>query len=80
MEYIYSVKNGENTYSVFRSRRVSGGKILNTYGICAENSTDTVYVPDVTTVEDIIMCMVKVLSTDMVKPERIHNILYKFIS
>ena len=78
MEYIYSVKNGDITYSVFRTRKASGGKVLFTYGICAESST--VYVSDITTVEEIVMCMVRIISADRIQPQRIHSILGCLIS
>ncbi len=80
MEYIYTILNGGNSYSVFTKQKVSEGKIINTYGICIENISDTVYVPDITTVKDIALCMIKVISTDCVMPERLHNVIYDLIS
>lgn len=80
MEYIYSILNGENTYYVFSKRKISEGKMIDTYGICIENRSDTVFVPDITTVRDIAMCMIKVISADKVMPERLHNVIYDLIS
>lgn len=80
MEYIYSVINGGNTYSVYSRKKVSNQSVIISYGICAESPDETVYVPDITTVRDIALCMIKVISGEMVSPEKLHNVIYNLIS
>lgn len=80
MKYIRSVLNGGNTYSVFEKKIVTEGKITDSYGICIENNSESVYIPDITTVKDIAMCMIKVLSTERIMPDKIEKVIYSLIS
>lgn len=80
MEYIRTILNGGNTYSVFSSKKASEGRIITSYGICAENSVDAVYIPDITTVCDIAMCMIRVISADMIPPDRVEEAVSTLIS
>ncbi|MBE6853109.1 MAG: hypothetical protein E7505_06490 [Ruminococcus sp.] len=80
MDYIMTIMNGKNTYSVFAKKKVHEGSVVLSYGICIENSTDAVYVPDITTVRDIALCMVKVISTDMIMPEKINDVIPHLVS
>lgn len=80
MEYIYTTRNGENTYSVFSKNKVSEGNIIKSYGICIENISDAVYVPDVTTIKDIALCMIKVISADLIMPQRLQSVIYGLIN
>ena len=73
MNYIQTIKNGDTVYSVFSKKKASGGTIVTSYGICAENSSDAVYVPDITTVPEIALCMMRVFSSDRIAPGRIEE-------
>lgn len=80
MKYIRSVLNGGNSYSVFEKKIVSEGRIIDSYGICIENNLESVYIPDITTVKDIAMCMIKVLSTERIMPDKIEKVICSLIS
>ena len=80
MKYIRSVLNGGNSYSVFEKKIVSEGRIIDSYGICIENNSESVYIPDITTVKDIAMCMIKVLSTERIMPDQIEKVICSLIS
>lgn len=79
MKYIYTILSGNNTYSVFERKSIIDKKVIKTFGICIENKTDTVYVPDITTVREIALCIIKIISADKVMPDRLHNVLSKII-
>ena len=80
MKYIRSVLNGGTSYSVFEKKIVSEGRIIDSYGICIENNSESVYIPDITTVKDIAMCMIKVLSTERIMPDKIEKVICSLIS
>ncbi len=79
MKYIYTILNDSNIYSVFERKCTADGNLIRTFGICIENKTDAVYVPDITTVKEIAVCMVKVISADRITPQNLHDTMLKVI-
>lgn len=80
MNYIQTIRNGDTVYSVFEKKKAVNGKIITSYGICAENISDAVYVPDITTVPEIALCMMRVFSSDHVAPGCIEETVKILIS